>query len=247
MIKKILLGIGILLALLLLGGFIAGIIAHEPRPEVNGTPEADNLAREVMEMVDCAGWDTTGAISWDFGGRNSHLWDRKRHFARVEWNDFKVLVNINERTGLAWEKGVRLEGKDADDAVDAAWKRWVNDAFWLNPVCKFFDDGTIRSLVTLEDGRQGLMVTYQSGGATPGDSYVWLLGENMPEAWKMWVSIIPVGGVSTTWEGWQTLPTGAKVSSVHGGPMGFQLKIENIQAAATLEALVPGEDPFKGL
>ena len=247
MIKKILLWIGIMLGIILLGGFLAGIIVHEPVPEVKGTEEADNLAWEVMEMVNCAAWDTTGAVSWVFGGRNSHLWDRKRHFARVEWNECRVLININEKTGLAWENGIQLKGTDAEVAVEAAWKRWVNDAFWLNPICKFFDDGTIRSLVTLKDGQQGLMVTYQSGGATPGDSYVWLLKENIPESWKMWVSIIPIGGIATTWEGWQTLPTGAKIASVHSGPMGFELKIENIQAATNLEDLVPGEDPFEGL
>jgi hypothetical protein len=51
----------------------------------------------------------------------------------------------------------------------------------------------------MQDNQEALMITYASGGSTPGDSYVWFVDQNyMPKAWRMWVSIIPV--VETTWE-----------------------------------------------
>jgi hypothetical protein len=46
----------------------------------------------------------------------------------------------------------------------------------------------------MQDNQEALMITYASGGSTPGDSYVWFVDQNyMPKAWRMWVSIIPVG------------------------------------------------------
>jgi hypothetical protein len=52
---------------------------------------------------------------------------------------------------------------------------------------KLRDPGTSRSIV-MQDEKEALMVTYTSG-STPGDSYVWILDENIP-AWRMWVSIV---------------------------------------------------------
>ncbi|MEM7371258.1 MAG: hypothetical protein AAF587_21765 [Bacteroidota bacterium] len=224
---------------LLLIGFIAGLIAHESRPTGQSGPEADVLANKMMAAVNKAAWDSTGAISWNFGGRNDHLWDKKRHLARVKWGENEVYVDINKRTGVALIKGERVEGKKADKLVDKAWKAWVNDAFWLNPVVKAFDGGTSRSIVKGSDGKNGLLVSYGSGGATPGDAYLWILDEQCrPVAWKMWVKIIPIGGIRVPWEGWTSLPTGAMVAQSHG-----ILQLTNIQAAGSLEELV-GEDPF---
>jgi hypothetical protein len=33
----------------------------------------------------------------------------------------------------------------------------------------------------MQDEKEALMVTYTSGGSTPGDSYVWILDELCPE------------------------------------------------------------------
>ena len=91
-----------------------------------------------------------------------------------------------------------------------------NDSFWLVAPYKIFDEGTERSLVSLEDGSQALLVTYTSGGSTPGDSYLWLLNENeIPYAYKMWVKIIPVGGVEASWDHWTKMESGAYLPKSH--------------------------------
>jgi hypothetical protein len=33
----------------------------------------------------------------------------------------------------------------------------------------------------------------------------------LPKAWRMWVSIIPVGGLETTWEDWKTFQNNLKL------------------------------------
>ncbi|MEL6344973.1 MAG: hypothetical protein AAFV53_17780 [Myxococcota bacterium] len=234
--------------LVLAGGAAGGVAAlHEPLP-IGQTPAlADDLAREVQQAVNIDAWAKTGAVSWDFRGRNRHLWDRERNLVRVEWDEVVVLLDLTSQDGRATRGGQPVDGDRARALLEDAFARWANDSFWLNPLAKLFDDGTTRTLVDI-DGQQGLMIRYASGGVTPGDSYVWLLGpDRRPAAWKMWVSIIPIGGVETSWEGWQTLPTGALVATQHAFPFGGGVTLSDVQAAETLDALIRGPDPFQPL
>lgn len=219
-----------------------------PTPAQAADGEADALAHAIEASVDTAAWSRTGAVSWGFGGRTEHLWDRQRHLDRVRWGDNEVLLDITKKTGRATVGGEPVHGAEADKLFEAAFAHWANDSFWLNPLAKLFDDGTTRSIVALEGGGEGLLLSYSSGGVTPGDSYLWILGEDgRPAAWKMWVSIIPIGGVETSWEGWTQLQTGAWVSATHHGAMGFTLELTDIRGAATLAELTGGEDPFAPL
>jgi hypothetical protein len=72
-----------------------------------------------------------------------------------------------------------------------------------------------RSLVTLTNGREGLLVSYTWCGLKPGDAYLWLTDANgLPTAWQMWVKIIPVSGLEFSWGDWITLLTGAKIATM---------------------------------
>jgi hypothetical protein len=64
----------------------------------------------------------------------------------------------------------------------------------------------------MQDNQEALLITYASGGSTPGDSYMWFVDQNYrPKAWRMWVSIIPVGGLETTWEKLKTFQNNLKL------------------------------------
>jgi hypothetical protein len=151
-----------------------------------------------------------------------------------------VLLNLATREGLAFRDNQVLEESEAGTLLQQAWEYWCNDAFWLNPIAKLYDPGVTRGFVELPRPQRGLLVTYSSGGVTPGDAFLWIVAENgLPSAWKMWVSIIPIGGVSATWEDWQTLSTGARVATLHRiGPV--EVRLSEIEAAETLAEL-PGE------
>jgi len=245
--RAVLKWMGIILGVLLLLGLLAGWILHEPRPAGQRGPAADDLARKMLAAVRVEAWDTTAFVGWTFAGRHHYLWDKERHFCRVRWGDMEVLLDLNTITGVASQAGRQLNGEAATDAVQQAWAFFANDSFWLNAVVKAFDPGTTRSIVPLEDGSQGLMVHYASGGVTPGDSYLWILdADGRPLAWKMWVQVLPIGGLSTTWEGWTTLSTGALVATMHSNAL-FTLKISDVQGAATAAGFGLPDDPFTTL
>ncbi len=224
-----------------------GIALHRARPTGTPSAEADAVARQVAARVDAEAWARTGAVRWEMQGRRRHLWDRERGFARVGWgDDSEVLLRIGDQSGLAFEGGAPVEGDTAKDMLDRAYSMWCNDSFWLNPLVKLFDDGVERALVDA-DGAPGLLVSYGDGGVTPGDSYLWTLdADGMPASWRMWVSIIPVGGLEVTWGGWKKLDTGALVSTQHeAGPI--TLEMVDVAGAETLAALTGGDDPFAPL
>lgn len=216
---------------------------NSPRPSGPSGPEADRLAKRLEATSHPEAWQRTGAIRWDFAGRQQHLWDRQRQLARVRWDDVEVLLRLDDQQGVVRRAGEQLPADQAAPYLEEAWAHWCNDSFWLNPLAKLFDEGTRRSLVELDDGGQGLLVEYTDGGVTPGDAYLWLVdADGQPVAWKMWTSILPIQGVRASWEGWIELATGARVASRHKIYF-FTLELRDIEAAADVESL-EGEDPF---
>ena len=170
------------------------------------------------------------------------MWDRQRGLVEIQWGESRALFRTADQTGRVWKNGEEQSPEDSAEALKAAYAYWINDSFWLNPVVKFWDSGVERSLVKLEDGRDSRLVSYSSGGVTPGDAYLWIPGEDgLPAAWRMWVQVIPIGGIEVTWEGWKELSTGAKVATEHEGWGRLMTFITNVEGAENLEAL--GLDP----
>ncbi|MGB8330352.1 MAG: hypothetical protein WCE62_09505 [Polyangiales bacterium] len=231
-----------ILAVVLIVGLAAlvalGYWLNEPRPEAKPGPEADALARSMEAAVNKDAWDRTEAVRWSFFERHHYVWDRKRDLVELRWGESRALFRTADQSGRAWSKGTEQTGADAEEALRAAYAYWINDSFWLNPIVKVFDPGVERGLVRLDDGRDALLVSYTSGGVTPGDAYLWILGpDGLPEAWRMWVQIIPIGGIETSWEGWTDLSTGAKIATQHEGWGRLMTFISNVEGAESLEAL----------
>lgn len=209
--------------------------------------DADALARRMLAAVDADAWARTGAVRWTFFNGDRHLWDRARNLERVQRGDAVTWIDLSTRRGVARSGARWLSGAELDRALSSAWSRWCNDSFWLNPVPKVFDEGVTRALAVSDEGGDALMVSYRSGGVTPGDRYVWTLdASGRPRAWRMWVSALPVPGLEASWAGWRRLSTGAWVSTEHRLAV-LTLRLRDVEGAATLSALSPGEDPFAPL
>ena len=247
MIKKILKWLAIIVAVLIAVVIIFGIIANEKMPEGTPSPEADAKANKMLEAINYAAWDSTTYVQWSFPGGHDYLWDKDRNLVRIVWGDHKVLLNTKTVNGKAFKGGVALEANAANKLIQKAWNYFCNDSFWLNAPAKVFDPGTSRSLVTLKDGREGLMIRYESGGVTPGDTYVWIMDENgLPVAWKMWIKIVPIGGIEAGWSDWITLSTGSKIAQAHS-TAGPTLKLTNVKGEMDWKAMGEESDPFAGM
>ncbi len=239
--------LGIFLLVLIAILAVLYFIYNEPKPEYKTGPEADALAEKMLGAIDKEAWDTTTYVKWTFKGMNSYLWDKDRNFVKVSWGDKEVLLNTKAVDGKAYINGEEQSGEQQQKMIQDAWGFFCNDSFWLNAPAKAFDPGTERGIVTLEDGSKGLMVAYSSGGVTPGDAYLWILDENgLPKSWKMWVKIIPLGGMEFSWDQWKGLSTGAQIASFHTSSI-LDLDISGLQGATDFQGMGLSEDPFKKL
>ena len=216
----------------------------QPKPPQGERGEvADRLARQMMAAVNCDAWNETPWVRWSFAGHR-YVWDKQRNLLQAEWGDNKVLLLLDNQQGLAYVSNQLVSGKKADKLRGKAWTFFCNDSFWLNPVCKAFDPGTERIRVELDNGEKGVAVTYTSGGVTPGDTYLWELDEQYrPKRWRMWVKILPVGGIPADWVNWRQLPGGAWIAGQRSlGPM--KLAFDDVTTASDWQQLQLDTDPF---
>ena len=243
--KKNLRRLLVLLVVVIAVAAILFVVYNKPRPTGIAGPDAEAMGRQMLESVNADAWKRTGAVRFTFGGHR-HLWDRHRGFDRIEYDKHMVLLRIRNRTGRVWKSGTELDAAQSEGLLQKAYAHWVNDSFWLNPVVKIFDKGVTRSVVLDKKGSAHLLVEYSAGGITPGDAYLWSPGANgaPPTQWRMWTSIMPIHGLSASWEGWTELSTGARVATQHRfGPI--NLKLKDVAGAKSLMEL-PGisQDPF---
>ncbi len=222
---------------------LAYLILHKPLPAGEKGNSAEMLADKILEAVNDEAWIQTRYIRWTFKDIRHYVWDKNENLVEVLWDDFRVIIHTESITGMAWKAGDPLQNSELNDLVQRAWSYFCNDSFWMAAPFKIRDPGTTRQLVSDEKG-DGLLVTYHSGGVTPGDAYLWRVDDaGLPYAWQMWVSVIPVGGVETTWENWTIIETGAKIATMHKGPA-FSVAINQIRGSSTIEGLALSANPF---
>lgn len=193
--------------------------------------EADAFALKIQEAVQHNNYQQTQYLKWTFRNKNHYLWNRNAATAEVKWDNYKVILNLNSPEKSAVTEGTTLiVGSGKKKIIKKALDNFNNDSFWVVAPHKLFDKGVTRELVTLEDNSKALLVRYTSGGTTPGDSYLWKVDQNYrPVSYQMWVSIIPIGGIEATWEGWTTTESGAFLSQKHQ-LLGFGIPISNLRA-----------------
>lgn len=231
-LKRILYFFGFLLVL----GGVVYLVFNEPLPQGQKGPEAEALAQSMLRSLNHVNYEKTRFLEWDFNGLHAYKWDRQNHTAEVSWGDHRVLLHLKDYgNSKVFTEGAEVEGEDKYDLIDKAVKYFNNDSFWVVAPFKIYDKGVERRLVKTEEYGDALLVTYTSGGSTPGDSYLWFFDDKgYPIGFKMWVSIIPIGGLEAGWKQWKftetttNLPTGHKI-------LFFDLKLNDVKGYGIIE------------
>lgn len=238
--------IGIIILVLVAGGAIYLYSQNKPLPNGEAGQAAEELTAQMLDAVNIQAWDSISLIKWNFMGTRQHTWDKKRKYAEVKWDEYRVLLNLKNKKSVVFKEGQQLsEGEDFDKATQTAYGSWVNDAYWLNAVATIRNPDTDRLLVKTEESGSSLLVTYNKGGVTPGDSYQFILNPETkrPSGFNMWVSVIPVKGISWTWAEWKQLSSGAWIATKFDG-MGLSIELTDVQEADSIEQFFPEGDPF---
>lgn len=239
---------GILIIILVTGAFIALKVMSEKLPNAEPSHDADALAETVMNNLGKTAFDAIPYLRWEFfRPGQKYFWDKKENNAIIEWEDNKVIMDLDAQTAITYAKGVKQEGDNHHKLKQTAWSNWCNDSFWMIAPFKMKDPQTIRKLVPIQNSNsKGLLVEYVGGGVTPGDSYLWEINEdNKPISWKMWTQILPVKGVSTPWDGWEN-HMGAQFSTQHT-ILGNVVTMKDVKAGNSWEEFGYRSDPFKEL
>ena len=190
MIKAILKYLGAGLVVLIIIGILAYLFIDESVPDGTQGQAAEELADEMLKALNKPAFDSLSVIKFTYPGGHSYNWNLEGNTVQVMWNENDVFLNLNESVD------------EFSTLQYEAYEYFLNDSFWLVAPFKVRDEGVMRSTVDVKDGR-GLLVTYTSGGVTPGDSYLWIIGEDgFPKAWKLWTSNVPIGGLKIGWGGW---------------------------------------------
>jgi hypothetical protein len=244
--KKVLIWIGGVILLGLIGLLIAGWVAHEPRPKAAPSVAADELAEKMLSALNKSAWDTTRYVAWTFRGVNHYIWDREANVVEVKNGDTRVRIHTKSLDYEVLSPAVSTDRQYK--YFESAWANFCNDSYWLCAPFKVFDPGTSRALVEDGEGPAQLLVTYESGGVTPGDAYLWQLDKSYrPVSFQMWVSIIPIGGIKASWSDWQTLESGAFIAGERKISDRFEVPVTGIRGGDHWSAIGLEEDPFAGL
>ncbi|MFD2540843.1 hypothetical protein ACFSSB_00815 [Lacinutrix gracilariae] len=184
-----------------------------------GTPgeQADALAYKMLDALDHEKYKATDYIEFTFKKRHHYKWNKKENTCEVYWKNYKVHLDLNNTSkSETFEGDQKVQGTPAKELIKKATDYFNNDSFWLVAPYKVLDPGTERRLVKTEENKDALLITYTSGGSTPGDSYLWLLNDSgKPTSFKLWTSILPIDGLEASWNDWTTTETGAMLPTFH--------------------------------
>jgi hypothetical protein len=190
---------------------------NEDLPTGTQGAEADELAIQMLQALNEGAYLNTDYIEWTFKGSHHYKWYKSDQTCEVYWDKLMVLLDLENTTNSkVFVADQEYNGIEKQKYITKAENYFNNDSFWLVAPYKVFDTGVERRVVKTEGNKDALLVTYTSGGSTPGDSYLWHFDNTgKPKSFQMWVGILPINGIEATWDQWITTESGAQLPTTH--------------------------------
>ena len=129
---------------------------HESIPEVSCILLSSR--RSDVWSHESSAWEQTRYIAWYHRGKTKYLWDKKEHHVRVSWSNYEVFLKPNEKDGIVIKNDVVIG--DDGQVIDMAYKKFINDAFWLCAPMNIKSTNIELSCVDLNIDQDGLMANY---------------------------------------------------------------------------------------
>ncbi len=179
--------------------------------------QADALAYNMLDALNYEAYKNTDYLEWTYKNRRHYQWQKNKNTCDVFWKEYKVTLDLDDLSkSMAYVHSFIMDNELKDDLIEKAIKYFNNDSFWLVAPYKVFDPGVERELIKLPNNEEALLVTYASGGNTPGDAYLWQFDDTgKPKGFKMWTSSLPIDGLEASWTDWTTTDTGVQLPTFH--------------------------------
>ncbi|MFK7783394.1 hypothetical protein [Psychroserpens sp.] len=205
---------------------------NEDLPTGSEGKDADILATRMLNTLNHNAYNATDYIEFTFKKRHHYKWNKAENTCEVFWKNIKVNLDLsNSESSKVYINDSEHTAADTQNYIHKAKNYFNNDTFWLVAPYKVFDDGVERRIVKTENNKDALLVTYTSGGSTPGDSYLWHFDDSdKPKSFQMWVDILPINGLEASWTDWTTTETDAQLPTFHK-LLFLGLEIENIKTS----------------
>lgn len=185
--------------LLLLSFALVVALAACDRPDVEAPPPVAErpLAETRADSIALRGYDAVGGpevwggiryLQFEFAaGRDTvrqlrarHQWDRQTGDYRMEMpvgpdSLYVVRFNVDTRAGEVWLNDQPVDTTQRAGLLERAYRRFINDTYWLLAPTKAFDPGVTRAYVADSSNSEVdvITLTFDGVGLTPGDRY-WL-------------------------------------------------------------------------
>lgn len=156
--------------------------------------DVESLKSKVLEaMGGQKNYEKTRYIHWTFFGNQSLTWDKHKSRVRIDFlkENSVYILNINDKTGKIWKKGVEQTHPDSlNKFLEEAKRIWINHSYWLVMPWKLSDPGV--SLKYLGDAKTAdgneaeyLEMTFKEVGVTPNNKY-WIYFDKKSHLITQW-------------------------------------------------------------
>lgn len=187
---------------------------------------ADTVALRTFDYVGGpVTWARLPYLGFDFaierGGDRQlvarHLWNRRTGAYRLEMpvssdSLFVVLFDVETREGDVYLNGTPVDSTTQADQLKAAYRRFINDTYWLLAPTKLFDPGVQRTYVpdSSSAATDAIRLTFGDVGLTPEDQY-WLFIDEETGQLQRWTFLLQDQDTPrrATWTDYESLETPA--------------------------------------